>query len=686
MNLILKLKHIPQNIFIFFLIGLFLKIALICLPNLNFAEIWYVPFVEHSLSNSFINPWETWVSQGGQGYEFPYGYIMLLILLPLQFIFSFFHFDQQIGYFLTLLIFDFMTLKLINKSFNMNLKFLIVFYWLNPLIIIPTFIFGFNDLIPLFFLVTTIYFMKRNDFYFVGFFLMITIATKLTFIVILPFFIIFYLQNKFISNFSNIVKGTIPGIFILICQLMFSSLYSQVAQNSELLKIYELKFELGDENSIFIIPIILVYLLYYKWNSKKITLEILCLYLFTVFILISVFSLSSPGWFLLLVPFFLMYIYETGNFAKFLFIIFNIFYSLYCLQFYFLQFNLESNFLIKLKILNHPLFFSSISTVMVGIGLVIFFRMYYQYIKTSKFMSFKDHPFLISISGDSSSGKDTLSKCLINILGKNSICQINGDDYHLYERKSSEWKIMTHLNPLANDLSALSNDIEKLKNYKKISRRTYNHQFGFFDPPSILDPKEFLILNSIHSFYLPLMSDLADLKIYLDMEEDLRRSFKVNRDVKERGHLKKVVIKSINNRVYDAINFVHPQKEKADLIFRIEKKSNVPLDFENDQLEKKLKINIRIKNILFEEKLLSHLSVLGQASIISNKNDKNYGLNVTINEKVEKSAIELIAYKIFKNLDDLLGVDPKWHGGINGIMQLFVLLQIDQKLSRRQFN
>ena len=43
-------------------------------------------------------------------------------------------------------------------------------------------------------------------------------------------------------------------------------------------------------------------------------------------------------------------------------------------------------------------------------------------------------------------------------------------------------------------------------------------------------------------------------------------------------------------------------------------------------------------------------------------------------------------YRVFEDLSNLIGISPIWEGGVNGIMQLFILSQLDQILSKRIFN
>ena len=87
-------------------------------------------------------------------------------------------------------------------------------------------------------------------------------------------------------------------------------------------------------------------------------------------------------------------------------------------------------------------------------------------------------PFLVGISGNSGVGKTTLSKNLELVFGKNSVTNVKGDGYHVWDRNRSIWDTLTHLNPRANELDELYEDIGNLMFGKKINLSNYNHETG----------------------------------------------------------------------------------------------------------------------------------------------------------------------------------------------------------------
>ena len=83
--------------------------------------------------------------------------------------------------------------------------------------------------------------------------------------------------------------------------------------------------------------------------------------------------------------------------------------------------------------------------------------------------------FILGIAGDSGAGMDVF-RFLLELFGEHSVVKLSGDDYHLWDEKPV-WKVMTHLNPLANDLE-YSNDLIDLSDGKSIEISRYDHETG----------------------------------------------------------------------------------------------------------------------------------------------------------------------------------------------------------------
>ena len=222
-----------------------------------------------------------------------------------------------------------------------------------------------------------------------------------------------------------------------------------------------------------------------------------------------------------------------------------------------------------------------------------------------------DYSFILSkcnvfaICGDSGSGKSTLSILLKSIFSNSFMLEC--DRYHKWERTNKNWEETTHLNPKANYISKMNEDVFNLKIGKDIYQVDYDHDTGKFTEKQLINPSDNLIVCGLHSLYGN-NDSVYDLKIYMDTDEDLKKKWKINRDVKERGYSIEKVLDNIKKREKDFNEFILPQKDNADLVIRfftIEK-----IDFNNLEYQNKLSLELMvnnafdINNILLKFKLL----------------------------------------------------------------------------------
>lgn len=173
---------------------------------------------------------------------------------------------------------------------------------------------------------------------------------------------------------------------------------------------------------------------------------------------------------------------------------------------------------------------------------------------------------VIAIAGDSASGKSTFMNYIQEILPQESYLSIETDSYHKWERHDEHWKEYTHLNPDANNLERMSEDVLRLKIGNNVSLVEYDHNTGKFLQEKITCAKPFLILCGLHTLYKKnLLKDL-DLKIFLNTEEHLKIDWKVKRDMKERNYTLDKIMETILKRKEDSDKYIQPQKDAADII------------------------------------------------------------------------------------------------------------------------
>jgi phosphoribulokinase len=185
---------------------------------------------------------------------------------------------------------------------------------------------------------------------------------------------------------------------------------------------------------------------------------------------------------------------------------------------------------------------------------------------------------LLGIAGDSASGKSTLSHGIEYILGEARVGRVCTDDYHLHDRATRAELGVTPLAPDANRMGLMADHLRTLAAGRPVTKPTYDHQTGAFGPQETVTPGEIVIVEGL----LPLADrgtrDAIDVAVYLEPEEILRRRWKLERDVFERGYSPKQVVDEINRRADDAARYVVPQREFADVIVTFHRRPEASSD------------------------------------------------------------------------------------------------------------
>ena len=177
--------------------------------------------------------------------------------------------------------------------------------------------------------------------------------------------------------------------------------------------------------------------------------------------------------------------------------------------------------------------------------------------------------FVIGVAGDSGSGKTTFTRAIRAIFGRDLVSMITIDDYHRYDRAERKALGITPLVPEANRFDLLEEHLRDLKAGKTISKPVYNHDNGKFDPPVPFSPTKILIVEGLHPFITRTLRDLVDFKLYVDPDPDVKRAWKIKRDVEQRGYSPEAVIREMEERKPDYERYVAPQCRFADAVIRI---------------------------------------------------------------------------------------------------------------------
>ena len=178
--------------------------------------------------------------------------------------------------------------------------------------------------------------------------------------------------------------------------------------------------------------------------------------------------------------------------------------------------------------------------------------------------------FTLGVAGDSGSGKTTFTQGVRSIFGNDLVSTITLDDYHSLDRDGRKEQGITALNPKANRIEQLEQDLLSLRLGVPVEKPSYNHATGKFDPPAIFRPKKILILEGLHTLFTPTLRKYLDFTLFVDPVKQVKYDWKILRDVDQRGYSRDAVLQEIAEREPEYERFIAPQKEYADAVIGID--------------------------------------------------------------------------------------------------------------------
>jgi phosphoribulokinase len=274
-------------------------------------------------------------------------------------------------------------------------------------------------------------------------------------------------------------------------------------------------------------------------------------------------------------------------------------------------------------------------------------------------------PVMIGVAADSGCGKSTFLQRVMGALGTkvtpghtaigDMMTVICLDDYHINDRAGRKATGLTALDAAENDFALMGAQMDALKKGKAVYKPIYNHDTGFKDPPELIQPNDLMIFEGLHPIYDETARSSLDLKLYIDIVNDVKFAWKVQRDVAERGWTEDQVKADIEKRLPDFSAFVDPQKANADVVLRYE-----PSDKGLPYLKVKL---IQKKGGAFPMVTLKNslTSISLPGATLKMYDDDWFGNDVTVLEmdgEIDKDNMEAQLKAIESNLEGLNAKSP----------------------------
>lgn len=680
------------------LVGVLFKLLLMGLFSSDYQDMMFIPFVGLFLNGK--NPYQVYYDNGLLP-SFPYPPVMLLMECIGGVFVTFFGgmplFLRNLVFKLPILLMDLLGLYFLLHLSRDKRKYILILYFLSPIILYASYMHGQLDLIPTVFLVGAVYYLTQMgraakketacEWRFI-LFLSLALSSKLHIVAALPLFY-FYLYKKK-GWWKAVCMTGLPILFTIAAVLPFwgTGFVNMVLFNREQQAINMVYLDYGSAHLLLtVLALLFLYFQAFQVNQMNGDLLIsMTGLLFSVFVALVP---AMPAWFIWVVPFFMLYLARLReNRGKMVLVYggFNLLYLLYYVFFhqtqfvdlYFLGINL--NFLKFAEGNLKDIVFS----LMVGVFLILVVSMYLYGVGSNSYYRRRNRPFTIGIAGDSGAGKSRLLEILEALLSKERMLSVEGDGDHKWERGDHNWEEMTHLNPQANYLYRQASDLQVLRGNNTVNRADYDHETGTFTKKRRLVPKPYVVLCGLHSLYLPQMRQVLDMKVYLDTDEALRCHWKLSRDQGDRGHERAAVLEQIRARKKDAEKYIRPQRQYADLVIRYFDKTLAVRPEKAGQLsEIDLSVEFVMDVGINVEPLLTLMHDRDVKGVLS--------YDDPLHQKVSFSGEEIkrngrlwakLAAAAIPQIEDLTGGRAVWEDGTNGLVQLMLLLVISEIMKR----
>ncbi|WP_278912025.1 uridine kinase [Deinococcus wulumuqiensis] len=185
-------------------------------------------------------------------------------------------------------------------------------------------------------------------------------------------------------------------------------------------------------------------------------------------------------------------------------------------------------------------------------------------------MSGPGTPFVIGVAGGSGSGKTTVTRRVIETVGREGVAVLNQDNYY---RDQSDIPLQSRLHtnydhPAAFDWALLREQLGALLAGVPIEMPEYDFtQHTRADHTTRVLPGRVVVLEGFFALYDEEIRSRMGLKVFVDADADVRFIRRLLRDTQERGRTPESVIEQYLGFVRPMhLSFVEPTKRYADVI------------------------------------------------------------------------------------------------------------------------
>ena len=177
---------------------------------------------------------------------------------------------------------------------------------------------------------------------------------------------------------------------------------------------------------------------------------------------------------------------------------------------------------------------------------------------------------IIGIAGGTGSGKTTIAKNITKAYQKGQVLRLDLDSYYrdLSGMTRKERSTVNFDHPASLEIDLLVKHVEALCAGETVQIPIYNFAtHNRSKETQHAEPHRVIIIEGILALNFPALTDMMDVKLYVDTPSDIRFIRRLKRDIIERGRSVDSVIDQYRETVRPMhYQFVEPNKYLADVI------------------------------------------------------------------------------------------------------------------------
>jgi len=199
-------------------------------------------------------------------------------------------------------------------------------------------------------------------------------------------------------------------------------------------------------------------------------------------------------------------------------------------------------------------------------------------------------PVTIGVAGGTGSGKTTVSHAIMERVGEDKVVYFPHDSYYLDLDKMpiSASEVVNFDHPDSLETNLMVEHIKQLQRGEAVDIPIYDFSTHSRRPETQhIEPRPIILIEGILIFVEPALRDLCDVRVFVDIDADIRFIRRLKRDIVERGRSVESVIHQYLESVRPMhLEFVEPSKRYAHVIIPEGGYNAVAIDLVTDHIRR----------------------------------------------------------------------------------------------------